>query len=90
MDSTVDSDFDYIIQATNKNLIKALGRAPRELPKLKKLFNDQLNLNMKHTVTLNGKPLSHYSDDDIAHALAKETERELTEEEEKTADGATD
>lgn len=45
---------------------------------------------MNHKVTLNGKPLSHYSDDEIAHALAKEAEQELTEAEQEAADGATD
>jgi len=43
-----------------------------------------------YKITLNGKPLSHYSDDDIAHELAKEAERELTKEEEEMVDSATD
>jgi hypothetical protein len=45
---------------------------------------------MKAAVTLNGKPLSHYSDEEIAHALAKETEEDLTDQEQETIDGATD
>jgi hypothetical protein len=45
---------------------------------------------MSHKITLNGRPLSHYEDQDIPHALAEETERELTEDEEKAIDGATD
>ena len=45
---------------------------------------------MKYNITLNGKPLSHYSDDEIAHAMAQETQDELTAQEQETIDGATD
>ena len=45
---------------------------------------------MKYNITLNGKPLSHYSDDEIAYAMAKETQEELTTEEQEAIDGATD
>ena len=45
---------------------------------------------MEHKVTLNGKPLIRYTDEEIAHALAKEAKEELTEAEEQAVDGATD
>ena len=45
---------------------------------------------MKYNVTLNGKPLIYYTDDEIAHALAKEAKEDLTEAEEQAVDGATD
>ena len=45
---------------------------------------------MKYNITLNGKPLSHYSDDEIPQALAEDTQRELTRDEQEVVDGATD
>lgn len=45
---------------------------------------------MDHRITLNGKPLSHYNDDEIPQALAEETQRELTQDEQEVIDGAAD
>ena len=41
-------------------------------------------------ITINGKPLHQLSNMDILEQLAKETEADLTEKEEKAADQATD
>lgn len=45
---------------------------------------------MEYSATLSGKPLSHYSDDEIPQALAQDTHEELTKEEQEVVDGATD
>ena len=45
---------------------------------------------MDAVITINGKPLRDYLDKEIAHALAQETEAELTEQEQEAADAATD
>lgn len=45
---------------------------------------------MKSVITVNGRPLRDYLDHEIPEALAKETEAELTRQEEEAADAATD